>query len=128
MKFIIVDDEKLLAKTIAEVLGELGFDVKIAFDGAQALEMIQFEEFDLIISDIDMPYINGIELGQILRSLNIMTKIIYMSGAAEAYKNKYKEELAAIIPLKVIDKPHLFTELISLVRGASLIKSEYGVI
>ena len=128
MRFLIIDDEKILAQSIAEVLSELGFETETAFDGAQALEKIQNKEFDIIISDIDMPYLNGIEFGLGLRRLGQMTKIIYMSGNMEENQRKYSNELKEILPLKVIEKPYIFTNLISLVNGASIIKEEFGTL
>jgi sigma-B regulation protein RsbU (phosphoserine phosphatase) len=57
-----VEDETLLRKDIAEELRDHGHDVVEAADGAQALDLIRTEDFDLVVSDIRMPIMDGYQL------------------------------------------------------------------
>ena len=60
-RILIVDDEPAILSTLQEILLPFGYEVCTAEDGLQALERVQSEHFDLVISDISMPKMNGIE-------------------------------------------------------------------
>ena len=61
MKILVVDDEKLLVKGIKFNLENEGYQVECAYDGAAAVELARTGEFDLIILDLMMPEIDGLE-------------------------------------------------------------------
>lgn len=67
MKILIVEDDKLMLKTIVHHLRGKGYDVTTAEDGFKALELVQKNDTDLIISDIMMPNISGLELLNLLK-------------------------------------------------------------
>ena len=67
-KILIVEDDKELSLLFQKVLEKSGYQVKSASDGAQALEVLDREYIDLIISDIMMPVMDGYELVSELRS------------------------------------------------------------
>lgn len=60
-KILVIDDDKLVAKSIDKLLRAKDYDVSLASSGNEALELITQNDFDLIISDIRMPGIDGIE-------------------------------------------------------------------
>lgn len=68
-RIVVVDDHAELAGTLAEVLGLDGFDVRTACDGASALEVIAEHKPICVLTDVDMPGMNGFELVQRLREL-----------------------------------------------------------
>ena len=61
MKILVVDDEKLLVKGIKFNLENEGYQVECAYDGAAAVELARTGNFDLIILDLMMPEIDGLE-------------------------------------------------------------------
>ena len=61
MKILVVDDEKLLVKGIKFNLENDGYQVECAYDGASAVELARTGSFDLIILDLMMPEIDGLE-------------------------------------------------------------------
>ncbi len=61
-RILVVDDEQLIRESIAFILKKEGYTVAEAPNGAVAYEKIQTEAFDLVISDIEMPVMNGIDL------------------------------------------------------------------
>ncbi|MGB3694445.1 MAG: response regulator [Spirulinaceae cyanobacterium] len=61
-KILVVDDEKNIRMTVAKALDPLGYKVHTAFDGKDALYQLQAEKFDLILTDLQMPGMNGMEL------------------------------------------------------------------
>lgn len=68
-RIVVVDDHAELAGTLAEVLGLDGFDVRTAADGVSALELIAQHKPICVLTDVDMPGMNGFELVQRLRDL-----------------------------------------------------------
>jgi CheY-like chemotaxis protein len=68
-RIVVVDDHAELAGTLAEVLGLDGFDVRTAADGASALAVIAEHQPICVLTDVDMPGMNGFELVQRLREL-----------------------------------------------------------
>ena len=66
-KILVVEDEVELCDTMKEHLEEWGYDVVLAYDGVEALEKIENEEFDLISANWMMPRMTGIELCETLK-------------------------------------------------------------
>jgi len=62
MRILVVDDEKIKRVTLADDLGSQGHDVVTAADGAEALRRLDLERFDLVVTDLKMPGIDGLEL------------------------------------------------------------------
>ena len=61
-RILIVDDEKNIRNTIAQALESLGHSVHVAFDGKDAMMQLEADAYDLILTDLNMPGIDGIEL------------------------------------------------------------------
>jgi CheY-like chemotaxis protein len=68
LKILIVDDNRLLIQALSEHLDEKGFDTVTAFNGKEAIGIIEKERPDLVIMDIVMPVMNGIEATRMIRA------------------------------------------------------------
>ena len=81
-KLLIIDDERGIRNTLREILADEGFEVDVAENGKQGLEMAQAKAYDLIFTDIKMPEMDGIELLTALKSGEeaIETPIVMISG------------------------------------------------
>lgn len=66
-KILVIDDEELVTKSLLRLLKNGGYDAVVAQNGAEAVEKIKDEDFDLIISDVRMPGLDGIEVIQNIR-------------------------------------------------------------
>jgi CheY-like chemotaxis protein len=77
---LVVDDEKVIAKTLAAILSHSGFDAHALFNGLQAVEALDHLKPDLLITDVDMPGITGIEVAIITRAKLPSCKILLFSG------------------------------------------------
>jgi two-component system response regulator CpxR len=113
-KILIVDDNLDLASIIHEMLEAEGYKVELAGDGQKGYFSYLLFRPDLVITDIQMPVKNGIELGQNIRVHNPEAKIIYMSGDLGSYMellNPEKERYQA----GLIEKPFSKKELMHLV-------------
>ncbi len=79
-KILFVDDEEILRDTIEEMLMMLGYDVELARDAKEALEIARKEYFPLIITDLMMPEIDGTQLCKQIREINETAVIYAFSG------------------------------------------------
>jgi len=79
-RILVVDDEQLIRESIAFILKKEGFTVAEAPNGAVAYEKIQSEAFDLVISDLEMPVMNGIDLLDRVMQLNPQTMFIIITA------------------------------------------------
>ena len=67
MRLLIVEDEKQLCDTVAKTLYDAGYEVDTCYDGEEALECILSEEYDLIVLDLNLPGMDGMEILKELR-------------------------------------------------------------
>ena len=81
-KILIVDDEKGARETIGDYLAEDGFSVVTTDTGIEAMEILQQSSFDLIISDLRMPGMDGIALTRNIKAMGIDAPIIVITGFA----------------------------------------------
>jgi len=79
-RVLVVDDEEALVRVIGRVLTSAGHTVLTAGDGKRAAELLEEGTFDAIVSDIDMPKMNGIQLLQTVRQRDADVPVILMTG------------------------------------------------
>ena len=79
---LIVDDEHLIADTLAEILSDKGFEAFAVYNPRDAIARIGELCPDIVISDIAMPGMNGIELAKLVRNTCPDTRIVLVSGQA----------------------------------------------
>lgn len=77
---LVVDDNHLLAENLAEILEDEGCEVALANSGEEALEIADARHFDLVLTDIRMPGINGVELVRRLSALDPRAKFLLMTA------------------------------------------------
>ncbi len=82
MRILVVDDERLITDTICAILNENGFDAVGAYSGAEALDAAGEMQPQIVLSDVMMPRMSGVDLGIKLRSLYPQMKVILLSGQA----------------------------------------------
>lgn len=79
-KVLIVDDESLIVELCQRFLSGAGFEVKTVFRGDDAIALCQKEAFDLILSDVRMPGISGLELIKMIKQIQPQMVIVIMTG------------------------------------------------
>lgn len=110
----LVEDEKKVAAFICKGLGEHGHKLKVATNGASARSLLQTEEFDLLIMDVMLPDINGIELCREIRLTNAKTPILMLT-ALDQVQDKVSGLTAGADDYLV--KPFHFSELLARIEA-----------
>lgn len=80
MKILIVEDERRMAQVLRKALAEEGHTVHVAADGPAALGLATAESFDLLLLDVMLPGVNGIEVARRLREARQQTPILMLTA------------------------------------------------
>ena len=107
MKILLVEDDQLMLKTIILRLKKEGHEITSCTDGKEAIEQIENQFFDLIITDIMLPYVSGLEIVGIVKETT-STPIIVLSSMGQ---EKTIEEAFELGADDYITKPFNLTEL-----------------
>ena len=83
MKILIIDDERSIRNSLKEILDDEGYDVEVAENGQQGVEMVEKEKYDVIFCDIKMPIMDGVETLAKLTVMGIDSAVVMISGHAD---------------------------------------------
>jgi len=115
-KIIVIDDEAVVRETITEMLQRAGYEVWAAADGGEGLDLFREKKVDLVITDIIMPEVEGIETIRTLLQEQPGVKIIAISGGGRISNDDLllmASHFGASLTLK---KPFEREELLNAVR------------
>src|ERR1051325_2499985 len=103
IQILIADDDPLLLQFVAAVLQDNGFAVDTAMDGEQAWDKLRRRHYDLLITDYEMPRLNGIKLVERARHEGFRLPVILVSGTVTADMARTAPELriVAVLPTPV---------------------------
>lgn len=77
---LVVDDERAVARVLARVLEAAGHQVSVCYDGTSALSLLERYEYDVVLSDLSMPGLNGIELLRAVRARDLDLPVVLVTG------------------------------------------------
>ena len=137
---LIIDDEKSIRKTLTEILSFEGYKIDEAADGEEGLKKFREKNFDIVLCDIKMPKLDGIEFLERARQINNEVPVIIISGhgnietAVEAvkkgaydYVSKPPDLNRLLITIRnAMDKTNLVTETRVLRRKVSRVEEMIG--
>lgn len=112
INILVVDDEENIRFLFERAMTREGFGCKVTENGEKALAAMETESFDVVISDIDMPGIDGIELSKRILE-NYSADIIVMTGKVKSY---HYHEIINIGASDFVEKPFAIQELILRVK------------
>ena len=120
---LVVDDDELLARMVGEWLRGEGYQVWTARDGVQGYSSYYKYQAEMVVTDIDMPELDGFEMMRCIRTINPRAKAIYMSGAPEQYRRTLVSE-AQNFGTPVLRKPFGEMELLKIIQSLTRSGSE----
>lgn len=83
MKLLLIEDEEDLSLVLAKGLRKCGYAVDISYDGEDGMYMYEVNDYDLIILDLNLPIIDGLEVLRRIRKKDIHTKILILSARSQ---------------------------------------------
>lgn len=114
MKILLVEDDINLSRVLQKGLKKQGFAVDTAFDGEQAIDFTQYNQYDLIVLDLNIPKKNGFEVLKIIREDSLTIKVLLLSAKNQVEDKIHGLDLGAN---DYLEKPFDFLELVARIRN-----------
>ena len=114
MRILIVEDEKDLADALARGLHEQGYAADVAYDGEEALVLAEVNDYDLIILDLNLPKVDGVEVCRRIRASGSPTGILMLTARSRLDDRVKGLDQGAD---DYLAKPFHFAELLARVRA-----------
>lgn len=117
IKMLLVDDDFEMREMIKDAFQAAPIDITTATDGLQALDQIKTGRYDIIISDINMPNLDGVELAKKIKSskLNGNTTIVMMSSGLD------KDNIGTLTKLgvkNILAKPFKINQVVDIIKNS----------
>ena len=113
ISILIVDDNPSMADTLADILGVKGFEVHSAYSGAEALETLRDYPFDILLTDVRMPDMNGVELYRATRQTHphLITVLMTAYAADDIIRQGMAEGIKTVLnkPVDIVVLLNLFS-------------------
>lgn len=122
MRILLAEDEKELSKALTAILKHNNYSVDAVYNGADALDYGLSENYDVIILDIMMPKMNGLEVLENLREKSIYTPILMLTAKSEIEDRITGLNLGAD---DYLSKPFAMGELLARIRAMTRRKTEF---
>ena len=111
-KILVVDDNVTLLEMLEDALNQQNYDVVTTNDGEKVINLFENFKPEIVLTDIVMPAVDGIELILELRKLSSNIKIIAMSGGNRGHADAYLHMAEKLGADKVIPKPFKISQLL----------------
>jgi CheY-like chemotaxis protein len=111
---LVVDDDELLARMIAELLRGEGYEVWVALNGLEGCLSYHQHHAETVVTDIDMPALDGFEMMSCIRAVNPSVRTIYVSGSPQEYRGTLAAETQQF-GAAVLRKPFAGIDLLKLI-------------
>jgi len=111
-RVLVVDDDRTMVKTLADILGQQGWIVSTAHSGAEAVNSAATQRFDVVLMDIKMPGIDGVDAFKAIRKQQPNVRVVLMTAYA-APDRLAEAERAGV--LRIMPKPVNLAELLDLI-------------
>ena len=113
-KILVVDDNPITARWVESLVRRMGFEVIVAFDGEDAIHQLAEQPVGTVISDVEMPVMNGFDLLQFIRLRWPELPVILMSATSNAERREAARRLGA---MAFLEKPVNSDQLAALIGG-----------
>lgn len=110
---LIVDDEMLITSSLSKYLSGKGYDVMAATSSDRALSLIENKRFDIVLTDLRIVPVSGVEIIKHLRNSGFEGKIIVMS----AYFKEFEKDLRELKVDALLEKPFELSRLLEVIRA-----------
>ena len=120
-KILIVDDDQAMCETLMDILSEENYHIDIANNGSSALQKIKTTKFDLVITDIKMPIMDGMALLQEIEKNNVDLEVVIITSYGH---NAQQLEASRLGAFEYLQKPLNLKQLKDIVSRALKLRAE----
>ena len=113
-RVLVIDDQELLADLIAEAFRDEGYEADAVYGGAAALRLFERTHHTLVIADLVMPDVDGLDIIRGIRRIDRNSKVIAISGGGALESQLLLNAARAIGADASLQKPFLPSELVAL--------------
>ncbi len=113
-RVLVVDDDVLFAEGLSDILSEKGYEITVVYSGNDVLGKVQEIHFAVILLDIKMPIMNGVETYKTIKKISPQTSVILMT--AFSVENIIKDALEEGV-YGVVHKPLDIEKIIKMIEG-----------
>ncbi len=129
VKILVAEDDKALNRLVCSYLVDAGYEPTACYDGKDALEKLENDDFDMIMSDVMMPEVDGYELAKAVRSRDKSTPILFMTALDDKPSKQYGYKIGIDdYVVKPFDVDILMLKVGALLRRANIEKSREIVV
>jgi len=118
LRVLVIDDDPRVRRGIARVLQVEGFEMVEAGNGLEAMAIFEADPPDLVITDINMPEMDGYEVIRALRELKAGVPVIAMSGGGQMPRDIILNSAGLLGAVQTLGKPFLIEELSQAIERA----------
>lgn len=115
-KILIIDDEHYILMMLKKMLERAGYEIELASNGNEGLDLFRKSPSDLVITDIIMPEKEGLETIREMKRIQPQMKIIAMSGGGKISAENYLETAKIFGASRIIEKPFTQQTMVSSVK------------
>jgi DNA-binding NtrC family response regulator len=115
ISILAVDDEESFLQVIKELLAQEGYNVEVAKDGVLAINTLQQKTYDLVLLDVKLPRVDGVEVLKFIRDHSFDTQVIMLTGVHDV---KIAVECMQLGAYSYITKPYAGDELLAVIEHA----------
>jgi len=114
---LIVDDNVAMSKTLSDILRMIGFNIHVAESGEEGIEKVKERSFDIILMDVKLPRMNGIDASKEIKKISPNTMVIIMTAyTTEGLIKEAKNEGA----FSILHKPFEINDMLTMMESATV--------
>ncbi|BCB96203.1 two-component system response regulator [Dissulfurispira thermophila] len=115
IKILIIDDEPIITYSLQRYLSDKGYDVTAVTEGNKALSLLDTEDFDILLTDLKMQPVSGLEIISNLKKKNFKGRIIIMT----AFCREHADEIENLKVDAILEKPFELQYLLDKIKELS---------
>ncbi len=118
-RVLIVDDDKEMCEELSDILGHIGYETETATDGGKALSLVERNAYDLVLLDLKLPSVGGLEILRRAKRILLAPKVVIVTGSSLVLTEESDAELDMDSKLEIrrladgiVTKPFSIDELL----------------
>jgi DNA-binding response OmpR family regulator len=117
---LVIEDDAAIRRLVEKILRRENFEVAMAADGREALEVLQTRPFDVIVLDLMIPEVDGFEIIEFMKSAHMTTPVAVVSAVSQQALTRLDLDVVKVVISKPFDLDEFAKAIVGLCREARL--------